>query len=180
MLPFFFFFFFNWRIIALKGCVDSCCITTWLPWWLRGKSIYPQCGRTGFNPWVRKVPRRKKWQPTPVFLPGESHGQRSLVDYSPRCHKESDTTERLHFLFSINHKCTYIPSLLLLTTPTCFLNLIDFSNCLPSYIISQLIVVIWGLSGMTVLSEMATALIGSLLQGCIWIVLYHSIFFFSS
>ena len=37
------------------------------------------------------------WQPTPVFLPGESHGRRSLVGYSPRGHKESDTTERLHF-----------------------------------------------------------------------------------
>ena len=38
-----------------------------------------------------------QWQPTPVFLPGESHGQRSLVGYSPRGRKESDTTERLHF-----------------------------------------------------------------------------------
>ena len=42
-------------------------------------------------------PLEKKWQPTPVFLPGESHGQRSLVGYSPRGRKESDTTERLHF-----------------------------------------------------------------------------------
>ena len=41
---------------------------------------------------------RRKWQPTPVFLPGESHGQRSLVGYSPPGCKESDTTERLHFL----------------------------------------------------------------------------------
>ena len=39
--------------------------------------------RHKFNPWVRKVPWRRAWQPTPVFLPGESHGQRSLVDYSP-------------------------------------------------------------------------------------------------
>uniref|UniRef100_A0A8B9YB93 Signal peptide peptidase like 2C n=1 Tax=Bos mutus grunniens TaxID=30521 RepID=A0A8B9YB93_BOSMU len=49
-----------------------------------------------FNPWVRKIPWRRKWQPTPVFLPGESHGWRSLVGYSPRGHKESDTTEQLH------------------------------------------------------------------------------------
>ena len=41
--------------------------------------------------------RRRKWQPTPVLLPGKSHGQRSLVDYSPWDHKESATTERLHF-----------------------------------------------------------------------------------
>ena len=42
---------------------------------------------------------RRKWQPTPVFLPGESHGQRSLAGYSPRSRKQSDTTERLHFHF---------------------------------------------------------------------------------
>ena len=47
------------------------------------------------------IPWRRKWQPTPIFLPGESHGQRSLVGYSPWGHKESDTTERLN-----NHQCT--------------------------------------------------------------------------
>ena len=46
-----------------------------------------------FNPWVRKMPWSKKWQPTPVFLPGKSCGQRSLVVLSPRGHKESDMTE---------------------------------------------------------------------------------------
>ena len=49
--------------------------------------------RRGFSSWVGKIPWRRKWQPTPVFLPGESHGQRSLVDYSPQGRKESDTTE---------------------------------------------------------------------------------------
>ena len=58
-----------------------------------------QCGRPGFDPWVGKIPWRRKWQPTPVFLPGESHGQRSLVGYSPQGLKELDTTERLHFHF---------------------------------------------------------------------------------
>ena len=38
--------------------------------------------KLGFDPWVRKIPRRRAWQPTPVFLPGESHGQRSLEGYS--------------------------------------------------------------------------------------------------
>ena len=47
--------------------------------------------------WVRKISWRWKWQPTPVFLPGISHGQRSLVCYSPLGRKELDTTERLHF-----------------------------------------------------------------------------------
>ena len=51
-------------------------------------------GRT----WVRKIPWRRKCQPTPVFLPGESHGWRSLVGYSLWGRKESDTTEQLHFL----------------------------------------------------------------------------------
>jgi len=49
--------------------------------------------RCGFDIWVRKNPRRRAWQPTPGFLPGESHGQRSLVGYSPWGSKESDTTE---------------------------------------------------------------------------------------
>ena len=47
----------------------------------------------GFDPWVGKIPWRRAWQPTPVFLPGESHGQRSLVGYSPWGHTESDMTE---------------------------------------------------------------------------------------
>ena len=42
------------------------------------------------DPWVRKIPWRKEWQPTLVFLPGEFHGQRSLEGYSPWGHKESD------------------------------------------------------------------------------------------
>ena len=46
-----------------------------------------KCKRVGFDPWVRKIPWRRKWQPTPVFLPGKSHGQRSLVGYSPWGHK---------------------------------------------------------------------------------------------
>ena len=56
-------------------------------------------GLSGFNPWVRKIPWRRKWQPTPVLLPGKSDGWRSLVGYSPWGYKESDTTERLHFTF---------------------------------------------------------------------------------
>ena len=51
--------------------------------------------RDGFDPWVRKIPWGRAWQPTPVFWPGEFHGQRSLVGYSPQGRKESDTAERL-------------------------------------------------------------------------------------
>ena len=45
------------------------------------------------DPWVQKIPWRRTWQPTPVFLPGEFHGQWSLAGYSPRGHTESDVTE---------------------------------------------------------------------------------------
>ena len=54
-----------------------------------------QCGRPGFNPWVGKIPWRRERLPTPVFLPGEFHGQRSLVGYSLQGHKESDMTEKI-------------------------------------------------------------------------------------
>ena len=56
-------------------------------------------GDLGLIPGLGRFPWRRKWQPTPVFLPGESHGRRNLVGYSPRGRKESDTTERLHFHF---------------------------------------------------------------------------------
>ncbi len=60
----------------------------------------PQAMRVRSLGW--KIHWRRKWQPTPVFLPGESHGQRSLVGYSPWGHKELDMTERLHFRFSLS------------------------------------------------------------------------------
>ena len=60
-----------------------------LPRWLSGKKILLPSRRRRFDPWGRK------WQPTPAFLPGKSHGQRNLVGYSPWGHKELDTTERL-------------------------------------------------------------------------------------
>ena len=53
-----------------------------------------QCRSPRFNPWVEKIPLRREWLPTPVFLPGESHGQRNLVGYSPSGRKELDITER--------------------------------------------------------------------------------------
>ena len=49
--------------------------------------------RCGFDSWGGKIPWRRAWQSTPVFLPGESYGQRSLAGYSPRSHKVLDTTE---------------------------------------------------------------------------------------
>ena len=64
--------------------------------WLSRKESacqYRRCRRCGFNPWIGKMPWRREWQPTPVFLPGKCHGQRSLAGYSPCSHRESDKAE---------------------------------------------------------------------------------------
>ena len=66
-----------------------------LPWWLSDKESACQCRRHGFDPWIRKIPLRRIWQPTPVFLPGKSKGQSHCSPgrlQSTGC-KESDTTE---------------------------------------------------------------------------------------
>ena len=55
----------------------------------------PAIQASGFDPWVGKISWRRAWQPTPVFLPEESHGQRNLVGYSPWGRKELHTAERL-------------------------------------------------------------------------------------
>ena len=53
-----------------------------------------KCKKPEFHPWVGKIPWSRKWQPTPVFLSGKSHGQRNMVGYSLQGQKESDTTEQ--------------------------------------------------------------------------------------
>ena len=72
---------YNWEVLYASNKESSC-----------------QCKRRKrqeFSPWVRKIPWSRKWHPTPVFLPGKFHGQRSLVGYGPWGHKESDTSEQL-------------------------------------------------------------------------------------
>ena len=77
-----------------------------------------QCRRPRFNSWVRKISWRWKWQPTSVFLPGEFHGQRDLVDYSPWDCKESYTTEWLtHTHTHTQFLCFYL---------LCYLSLLAF------------------------------------------------------
>ena len=66
-------------------------------WALDSKASAYNAGDPGSDPWVGKIPWRRKWQSTPGLLPGKSHGQRSLVGYSPWGLKESDTTEPLYF-----------------------------------------------------------------------------------
>ena len=74
-------------------CGGRVCTCLGLPWWLSSKQSANQCRRCGFNPWVRKTPWRMAWQHTPIFLPGKSFEQRSLVGYSPQSNKESNSTE---------------------------------------------------------------------------------------
>ena len=69
-----------------------------LPQWLSGSRIHPQCircRRRGFNSWIMKISSRREQQPTPIFLPEEFHGQRSLMGYTPWGCKESDMIERI-------------------------------------------------------------------------------------
>ena len=83
-----------------------------LPGWLSGKESAHQCRRLGIDPWVRKIPWSRKWQTTPVFLPGDSHGQGSL-----------DTTE--HPCMPSSRRCPFASTLLstpvLTSTPSSFL-----------------------------------------------------------
>ena len=96
-----------------------------LPRWFSGKELAWQCRRHRFDPWIRKIPWRMKWQPTPVFLPGKSHGQRSLMGYSPWGRMESDMTEQLS-----THTHTPVPE----RTKLCWGWLLALSSlCSPSW-----------------------------------------------
>ena len=66
-----------------------------------GKERPCQCRRYGFDPWVGKIPWRRKWQPTPVFLPGKSHGQRILEGYSLWGQSQIQLSDWTHFLVGV-------------------------------------------------------------------------------
>ena len=75
----------NWLIVRRPSMINPSQVV------LVVKNMPANAGdRHRFDPWVWKIPWRRKWQPTPVLLPGKSHGQRSLVGYSPWGRKESD------------------------------------------------------------------------------------------
>ena len=87
-----------------KGVIEKFYTQFWASLWLNwashvgasGKEPSCQCRRHGrhrFSPWVRKISWRTAWQPSPVFLPGQRHGQKSLVGYSPQGRTESEMTE---------------------------------------------------------------------------------------
>jgi len=75
------------------------------PRWLGGKESISQCRRHEFNPWVGKIALRRKWQPTPVFLPGKSHGQRSLAGV------QSMGLQRVRHNLATEHRYKYVVSI---------------------------------------------------------------------
>ena len=87
-------FFYILTIICFHYLIES----VGFPGGSNGKASACSAGDPGLIPGVGKIPCRRKWQPTPVHLPGKFHGLRSLVGYSPWGRKESDTTEQLPFL----------------------------------------------------------------------------------
>ena len=101
---------------------------------LSGKESACQCEsgkRLWFSPWVRKIPWRRKWQPTPVSLPEKLHGEKSLVAYSPKGHKELATTEWAHrSLLSRSGKSVHlclVPDLIERASSSCSLQGVLFS-----------------------------------------------------
>ena len=105
--------FFSWSCAICKKSgkpllLEGSMINLGKPRRLSGKEFTCQCKRCRslrFNPWVGKIPWRKKWQPTPVFLPGESHGQRSLVDCIPSDRQElTQISRRCSLSFMVNMK----------------------------------------------------------------------------
>ena len=81
------------------------CVYICFPGGTSDKASACQCKRLkrhGFNPWVGKIPRGRKWQPTLILSPGKFHGWRRLVGCSPWGHEGSDMTERLYFHFSLS------------------------------------------------------------------------------
>ena len=132
-----FFIFFVTMVISLAQTLNSShlvshhkrvliCLLS-LPRWLSGKEPNCQCRRCRFDPWVRKIPWRRKWQHTPVFLPGKSCGQRNLVGYSPwdreRVRHDLETKQQcFQGSFTSNYLC--LTFLLLNNIP-----LYEYSSC---------------------------------------------------
>ena len=109
----YFLFCFYW--LQIGTCQEHCQRLNNGHLWLREQRICLQLRRPGFNPWVRKIPWRRKWQPIPVPLPGKFYGQRSQVVYSPWGGKGSDMADWLAFIHSFCGDwtlccCSYWPS----------------------------------------------------------------------
>ena len=81
------------------------------PWWVRGEGICLQCARPGFDPWVGKIPWRRKRQPTPAPLPGESHGRRSLWAVAHRVAKSQTRLSDFTSLSWLQQTSRFFPNI---------------------------------------------------------------------
>ena len=96
------------RVLNLSACTTLCRAFCFMGFPGGSDS---KCGKPRFDLWVNNIPCRMKCQPTPEFLPGKSHGQRRLADYSSWGRKKSDATERLtHLLWFQNLDCPSMPA----------------------------------------------------------------------
>ena len=80
----------------------------WLPWWLRWQRICLRCGIPRFSPWMEKIPWKMKWLPTPIFLPGKSHRQRSLLSTVHGVAKRVGSMIHISVFLKIVSNFTYI------------------------------------------------------------------------
>ena len=93
------------RLTNFEGHDTVLLATVTLLWGFPGRAVVKKPAATAgdtrenwFHPWVRTIPWRREWKPTPIFLPGKSHGQRNLMGCSPRSRKESDMKLSAHTL----------------------------------------------------------------------------------
>ena len=123
---------------------------------LSGEELNCQCRKHRFDPWVRKIPWKRKWQHTPVFLPQKSHGQRSLTGHCPWSH------ERGRYDLATNQQQLFILSKLLkLRVHKVFL---DISLQIYFLICKMEIVLLWGFSGSLVVNTL-TSSTGGVISG---------------
>ena len=104
-----------------------------LPWWLSSKESTCLHKRHGFSPWIGKIPWRRNWQPTPVFLLGESHGLRSLVGYSARVAKNQTWLKWLSTSLFLTLWGNPVIQILPVTDQSSFLWLTFWANVLVSF-----------------------------------------------
>ena len=84
--------------------IKSMCSVASLSWWLRWLTVCLQCRRPELNTWVGKILWRREWQPTPLFLPGENHGQRSLHGTTARCYTRPKDTQLMEDVILAWHR----------------------------------------------------------------------------
>ena len=134
------------RSLLVTYFIYSSVYMSGVPRWLIGKEFTCLCGkhrRHGLDPWVRKIPGRRRWQPTPVFLLEKSRGQRSLEGYSP-WGRQSQTWLSMHTCVYVNPSLPIYPSrclpLLTLGNHRCFLHpwlyfcFVDKLICIPFWL----------------------------------------------